>query len=92
LPEKQRKFGKKTIVAVLFIVLFTLSLAVVFFYPTPGQQKVGYVTVQRTEGYWENRVGNATEVRYLINYGTYGMSDTPRVMIHDKADPGIHKY
>ena len=89
MPENQKKrFGRKTIISVIFIVLFVTSLAVVFFYQSP-EKKVGYVTVQRTEGYWRNTFGNATEGRYLINYGTYGVSDSPSVTIHDKADPGM---
>ena len=89
MPEKQRKFGKKTIVAVLFILLFTLSLAVVFFYPTPAAENVGYVNVSRSESYWENKLGNVTDARYLINYGVYALSDTPKVTISDKTDAGL---
>jgi hypothetical protein len=89
LPEKQRKFGKKTIVAVLFILLFTLSLAVVFFYPSPEEENVGYVNVSRSESYWENTLGNVTDNRYLINYGVYALSNTPKVTIKDKTDAGL---
>ena len=89
MPEKQRKFGKKTIVAVLFILLFTLSLAVVFFYPSPEEENVGYVNVSRSEGYWENTLGNVSDTRYLINYGVYALSDTPKVTIKDKTDAGL---
>ncbi len=77
------------IISVVFIVLFVTSLAVVFFYKSPGQENIGYVNVSRSEGYWENKLGNTTEGRYLLNYGTYAISDTPKVTIHDKAAPGM---
>lgn len=69
--------------------LFTLSLAVVFFYPAPAEENVGYVNVSRSEGYWENTLGNVTDARYLINYGVYALSDAPKVTIKDKTDAGL---
>jgi hypothetical protein len=90
LPDKPRKIGKKAIIALVFIALFTASLAVVFLYPSPAKEtKTGYVNVSRSEGYWENTLGNVTEARYLINYGIYAISDTPKVTITDKAEAGL---
>jgi hypothetical protein len=86
LPEKPKRFSKKTIIAVLFIALFTVSLAVVFLYPPPStQEKKGYVNVSRSETYWQNTLGNVTEARYLVDYGIYAVSDTPKVTVTDKA-------
>lgn len=87
LAEKPRRFSKKTIIALVFIVLFTVSIAAVFLYPSPVSEKdEGYVNVSRSESYWENKLGNATEARYLINYGIYVISDAPKVTITDKTD------
>jgi hypothetical protein len=75
------------VIALIFIALFTVSVAVVFLYPSPASEKdVGYVNVSRSEGYWQNTLGNATEARYLINYGIYVISDAPKVTITDKTD------
>ena len=90
MPDKPRKIGKKAIIALVFIALFTVSLAVVFLYPSPAKEtKTGYVNVSRSEGYWENTLGTLTEARYLINYGIYAISDTPKVTITDKAEAGL---
>ena len=90
LPEKPKRFNKKAIIAIVFIALFTVSLAVVFLYPSPAADtKTGYVNVSRSEGYWENTLGNITEARYLVNYGIYAISTTPKVTITDKAEPGL---
>jgi hypothetical protein len=90
LPDKPRKIGKKAIIALVFIALFIVSLAVVFLYPSPAAEtKTGYVNVSRSEGYWENTLGNITEARYLVNYGIYAISDTPKVTITDKAEAGL---
>jgi hypothetical protein len=76
----------KKVIAVVFIALFTLSLAVVFLYPSPStQEKSGYVNVSRKETYWHNALGNITEARYLIDYGIYAVSDTPKITVTDKA-------
>jgi hypothetical protein len=90
LPEKPKRFNKKVIIALVFIALFTVSIAVVFLYPSPAKDTpVGYVNVSRSEGYWENTLGNVTEARYLVNYGIYAISDTPTVTITDKAEAGL---
>ena len=90
LPEKPKRFNKKAIIAIVFIALFTVSLAVVYLYPSPAADtKTGYVNVSRSEGYWENTLGNITEARYLVNYGIYAISTTPKVTITDKAEPGL---
>jgi hypothetical protein len=87
LAEKPRRFSKKMIIALVFIVLFTVSVAAVFLYPSPvTEEDVGYVNVSRSESYWENTLGNVTEARYLINYGIYVISDAPKATITDKTD------
>jgi len=87
LAEKPRRISKKMIIAIAFIVLFTASLAVVFLYPSPASEEdEGYVNVSRSEGYWQNTLGNTTEARYLISYGIYVISDAPKVTITDKTD------
>ena len=87
MTEKPKRFSKKTIVALVFIALFTLSVGAVLFYPSPmSETDKGYVNVSRSESYWENTLGNATEARYLINYGIYVVSDAPKVTITDKAE------
>jgi len=83
-PEKPRKLNKK-IIAVVFILLFTLSLGVVLFY-SPDNNKVGYVNVSRGETYYQNVLGNVTDSRYLIDYGIYVVSDAPKVTITDQAE------
>jgi len=90
LPDKPRKLSKKMIIAVVFIALFTLSLAVVFLYPAPDPEAdEGYVNVSRSEGYWQNTLGNNTEARYLINYGIYAVIDTPKATVTDKTEPNL---
>jgi len=87
LPDKPKRLSKKTIIALVFIALFTVSLAVVFFNPSPvSESDQGYVNVSRSESYWENTLGNVTEARYLVNYGIYVISDAPKVTITDKAE------
>ena len=76
----------KKVIAVAFIVLFTLSLAVVFLRPSPStQENEGYVNVSRSESYWHNALGNNTEARYLVDYGIYVVSDAPKITVTDKA-------
>lgn len=70
----------------MFIVLFTVSLGVVFLYSPQTQSKVGYVNVSRGETYWHNEFGNSTEARYLIDYGIYVLEDAPKVTVTDKAE------
>ena len=77
------RFNKK-IIAVVFIALFTLSLAVVFLRPST-QEDEGYVNVSRGESYWHNVLGNNTEARYLVDYGIYVVSDAPKITVTDKA-------
>jgi hypothetical protein len=85
LPEKPMRFNKK-VIAVAFIALFTLSLAVVFLRPSPStQENEGYVNVSRSESYWHNALGNNTEARYLVDYGIYVVSDAPKITVTDKA-------
>ncbi len=85
LPEKPKRFNKK-VIAIAFIVLFTLSLAVVFLRPSPSTQKnEGYVNVSRSESYWHNTLGNKTEARYLIDYGIYVVSNASKITVTDKA-------
>jgi len=79
------RFNKK-VIAVAFIALFTISLAVVFLNPSPTQEDVGYVNVSRSEVYWHNKLGNHTEARYLIDYGIYAVYDTPKITVTDKAE------
>lgn len=87
MAEKPRRFNKKMIIALVFIVLFTVSVAAVFLYPSPvSEEDEGYVNVSRSESYWENTLGNTTEARYLISYGIYVISDAPKVTITDKTD------
>lgn len=76
----------KKIIAIVFIVLFTASLGVVFFYSPDNQDKVGYVNVSRGETYWQNVLGNVTDSRYLIDYGIYVISDAPKITITDQAE------
>lgn len=79
------RFNKK-VIAVAFIALFTLSLAVVFLRPSPStQENEGYVNVSRSESYWHNALGNNTEARYLVDYGIYVVSDAPKITVTDKA-------
>jgi hypothetical protein len=90
LPEKPRKINKKVILAFIFMALFMVSVAAVLFRPPlASQSEVGYVNVSRSESYWSNKTGNATEVRYLIDYGIVAMEDTPKVTVHDKAEPHL---
>jgi len=90
LPEKSRKVNKKVIIAIIFIALFTISVAAVLFRPPlASQTQVGYVNVSRSESYWSNKTGNKTEARYLIDYGIVAMEDTPKVTVHDKAEPNL---
>lgn len=77
------RFNKK-VIAVAFIALFTLSLAVVFLRPLT-QEDEGYVNVSRSESYWHNLLGNHTEARYLVDYGIYVVSDAPKITVTDKA-------
>ena len=84
LPEKPRRFNKKAI-AIAFIALFTVSLAAVLLYPSPSQEKQGYVNVSRSETYWHNKRGNKTEARYLVDYGIYVISDASKITVTDKA-------
>jgi hypothetical protein len=87
LPVAPKKLSKKAIIAIFFIALFTLSLAVVFLYPQPDPDTTeGYVNVSRSEGYWENKLVDKTDARYLVNYGIYAVSDTPKVTITDKTE------
>ncbi|MCX6647863.1 MAG: hypothetical protein NTV61_00510 [Candidatus Bathyarchaeota archaeon] len=87
MPEKPSIFSKKALIALVFIALFTLSLAAVFLNPSPASEtNVGYVNVSRSESYWENTLGNVTEARYLVNYGIYAVSAAPKVTITDKAE------
>lgn len=87
MPDKPKKLSKKAIIALVFIALFILSLAVVFLYPSPiNDEEEGYINVSRSEGYWQNTLSNKTEARYLINYGIYAVVDTPKVTIIDKAE------
>ncbi len=93
MPEKSRKkINKKVIIAIVFIALFTVSVAAVLFRPSPSpvtNTPVGYVNVSRSESYWTNKTGNVTETRYLIDYGIYAVEDTPKVTVHDKAQPHL---
>ena len=83
MPEKPMRFNKK-VIAVAFIFLFTLSLAVVFLRPST-QENQGYVNVSRSESYWRNALGNNTDARYLVDYGIYVVSDAPKITVTDKA-------
>ncbi len=91
MPEKsKRKVNKKVIIAVVFMALFMVSVAAVLFRPSPVTNKpVGYVNVSRSESYWSNKTGNVTETRYLIDYGIYAVEDTPKVTLHDRAEPHL---
>ena len=85
MPGKPMRFNKK-VIAIAFIVLFTLSLAVVFLRPSPStEENAGYVNVSRSESYWHNALGNNTEARYLVDYGIYVVTDAPKITVTDKA-------
>ncbi|MGD0802497.1 MAG: hypothetical protein ABSA11_00275 [Candidatus Bathyarchaeia archaeon] len=90
MPLRLGKTNKKVILAIVFIALFTVSVAAVLFRSAPASQSlVGYVNVSRSESYWSNKTGNTTDSRYLIDYGIAVIQDTPTVTIHDKTDPGL---
>ncbi len=84
-PEKPRKLNKK-IIAVVFILLFTLSLGVVLLYSPDNNAKVGYVNISRGETYYKNTLGNITDSRYLIDYGIHVISDAPKITVTDQTE------
>ena len=80
-----------TIIAIIFVGLFIVSLAAVFITPKQTTQttQTGYVNVSREEHYWMSQSNNTVVSRYLVNYGFDALQDTPNVTVTDKTDPNL---
>jgi len=83
--------NSKTIIAIILIGLFVVSLAAVLITPKQTTQttQTGYVNVSREENYWMGQSNNTLVSRYLVNYGFVAVEDTPTVTVTDKTDPNL---